>query len=159
MNHRPPLPPCDFKDFVAVDAEQGFIGRNDLFAGFERCDDVLPCRADAAHQFDDGVDFGIGDRPGGIVVKDAIGQVQAAVIRKVAHDGMTNLDRPTSAPGEPLGLVDNEPGDAGADVTETDDREMERAHGEVDDRRKPEFESGQPTGAGTGWIAQCGRSA
>ena len=96
-------------------AQQGFVRRDDIFAGFQQIDHDLSGRFEAPDKVNRQLNLGVVDDRGDIVGQNSGRQGDAAVTLEIADDSAFEHDGSTRATGHAIGRLDQHPRDPGTD--------------------------------------------
>ena len=107
------------EDLPAMDGEQSLVGGDDMLAAGDRLEDEGPGRFDAADQFDDDIDGGVGEDVVGIPAEDDVAELSGERGDiDVGDPGKDDVG--ADLPAQPLLLFEQSLGKTAADGAEAD---------------------------------------
>ena len=110
-------------------AEQGLVGRDDIFSRFEQFEHNFEGRVDPPHQFDRHLDLGIVDHRFNTVGQNAWGKRDVACLFQVADDRFTDFNGPPRPLTDSFRVLGQNLRDASPDVAQSDDANLQsRSH-------------------------------
>lgn len=122
-----PLLLCKAEEAEAVFGQQGLVGGDHMLAVLDGAPDEFARLFDAAHEFDEHVDFRVVRKDGG-VVREAGPVRQVTRLRKVAYQHMLHLNGTPRALDDPLAVLFEDAQEAAAHGAATGHADDQRFH-------------------------------
>ncbi len=120
--------PARVEDLGAVRRQQRLVGGDDVLARGQQIEHRLPGPVNAADDFDRDLDRRVVDHLLEIGGDERPGKIHIARLVEIAQHDAAQLERSAGAGGEPLGMVEQQFGDARADGAAADQGDAELVH-------------------------------